>query len=45
MSTNSQQIATIRPPQEEAVNSPTYDKDIAALLVKRSQKNRICVSS
>ena len=33
MSTNSQQIATIRPPQEEAVNSLTYDKDIAALLV------------
>jgi len=33
MSINSQQIATIRPPQEEAVNSPTYDKDIAALLV------------
>ena len=33
MSINSQQIATIRLPQEEAVNSPIYDKDIAALLV------------
>jgi len=33
MSINSPQIATIRPPQEEAENSPTYDKDIAALLV------------
>ena len=33
MSINSPQIATIRPPQKEAENSPTCYKDIAALLV------------